>query len=283
VSARRVERQPRTRKPEPPRTPFSYDEISEKDGYSLDITGAEGMGKSHVARTFEGGFAWADTENKADPILKKFRDVYHDTKVVKLKRIKTFDDIRQLVEGAVIDPDISTIVIDSGTHLRPLAAEEWCKENGKDAVYPPTNYAYVNRKIDKVFNLAKDSGKYLVITNRLKDEWIGETTTGRMIRAGYTAFTYDLHLVMQIVWGLTDPKTGRTYFPEYKFARVDKNAFWGIDEQTNLNFAKPYLFEVSFEGIKKELLEPWGKGVPVGKEFETLMEEAKAIVEGKKK
>lgn len=260
---------------------MTFDEVGTEPWFTLDVTSGEGLGKSHLARTFQGAIVWIETPpeaGKSDIVLNKFRKQYGDETKVYFKRALNFNDIRQAIRFGINNPEVKTIVIDSGTHLRRLAAAEWLQETGKNAVHPPTQWQWVNRKIDDAVGEVKKAQKYLVITNRLKNEWIGDSTTGRKIRAGYDPFTYDLHIVMEIVWGLTDPNTGRVHYKERKFAKVTKNAFWGIDEKTNRNYGKPYLFQVDFEGIQKELLKPWGKGVPAGKEFETCLAEAKSLI-----
>lgn len=240
----------------------------EKLRFNIDVCGAEASGKSHFARTFgvTGGICWLETPpewGKADVILNKFKHVYNDDAIVKLKRVKTFDDIRQVARDAIADDEISTVVIDSGTHIRSLAAKEWMAEEsarkGKEvkAVYPSTQWQYPNMKIDDVISEIKEGNKFLVVTNRLHDEWIGDDSTGRQIRHGHKSFTYDFHIVLEIVWGIRN-RAGKVFCKDHRFARVMKNASWGIDEDTNMNYGKPYLFNVTYKGVVEELLVPWG-------------------------
>ena len=261
---------------------IKYDEpIAPEDlAITCDVSGGEATGKSHFARTWPGGLGWIETPpewGKADVILNKFRTLYNDDKIVKLKRVATFDDIRQVCRALIADDDIKTIVIDSGTHLRPLAGIEWCEEEGKDSVYPTTNWQYPNMKIDQLIAEVKRGQKHLVITNRLHDEWVGDASTGRQVRHGHKPFTYDFHVVIQLVFGIR-PKVGGTACKSHRFGRVHKNAFWGIDEDTNLNYGKPYLFKATYNGIMEELANPWGPH-PVQDSLDVCFNEAKALFE----
>lgn len=268
---------------------FSYDTPIEPEDlrFTLDITGTEAMGKSHVGATFPGDIAWIETPEewgKTDPLINKFKYVYKDPKKIYLKRVKTFDDIRQTVASAGADPEVSTIIIDSGTEIRRLAAEEWMREENRKAVFPTTEWQWPNQKIENLIHDIKETGKYIVVTNRKKDEWIGDNTTGRLIRDGYKWITYDFHVVLDLQWGLRGGTqgSGKLELKDYKFAKVKKNGFWGVDEDTNLNYGKPYLFNVTFNGIVEELLKPWGPH-PVSETFDKCVEEAKKWVTSTKK
>lgn len=260
-----------------------YDKpISKADlAMCMDVCGAESMGKSHFAATCPGGLGWIETPQewgKADVIIDKFRTLYNDDKVIKLKRISSFDDIRQTCRALSADDEIRTIIIDSGTHLRPLAGIEWCIEEGKTAVFPTTMWQYPNQKIDQMIAEVRQSKKNLVITNRLHDEWVGETTTGKQIRHGHKPFTYDFHIGFEFVWGIRD-RAGKVHCKSHRFGRVYKNAFWGVDEDTLLNYGKPYLFKTTYQGMVEELVEPWGEGVPVQDTLDVCAAQACALFE----
>ena len=81
---------------------------------------------------------------------------------------------------------------------------------------------------------------------------------------------------VEIVYGIRDSATGKINFPNYRFARVEKNNFFLSDQVRMLNFMKPYLFDVSFEGICEELLNPWHgtEGVKIGEEMATILKDA---------
>ena len=252
-------------------------------GLCVDVCGGAASGKSHFAYTFPGGLGWIETPpewGKVDVLVNKFQKLYKDDKLIKIKRIESFDDIRQTLRAMMLDDEIRTIVIDSGTHLRPLAGVEWCKEEGKSSVFPSTNWQFPNTKIDQLIAEVKRSNKNLVITNRLHDEYIGDSSTGRQIRHGHRPFTYDFHIGFEFVRGLRD-KSGKLFCKDHRFGRVYKNAFWDVDGDTNLNYGKPYLFNTTYDGMMAELFEPWGSGVPVVDSYNVCVEQARALFDPK--
>ncbi len=213
-----------------------YDEISDASFFCADICGREGTGKSHFARTFPGDFIWVETPpefGKASKLLRKFKYVYKDTSNVDLKQAHTFHDIRLCVEDALRRPEIQTIVIDSGSDLRMMAGKEWMMEESKRknkvirAVHPPTQWQYPNAKIDALISSIKEAEKYLVVTNRMKDEYINDNSTGKKIRKGHDPLTYNLHFTLEIRNGVQDSSWKR-HLDGHHFALVHKNFKWGV-------------------------------------------------------
>lgn len=269
----------------------TYDTLPTDLVFCIDITGSEGIGKTHTALTFPGDIVFIDTELKAETVIPKFLP----SKVIKWKTAELWDDVVWAVNDGLKNPNVKTIIFDSGGDLVSLAAEQWCRETGHQSVFPITNYGHVYNKIDALTTAIKKKRKYLVSTSRLKDEWVGDQSTGRRIRDGYKnvelvkfigkyctgktyystlIFPWDLHIALEIVWGLKDDNN-RTWYPERKFGKVNKNNFHGVDGSTGINYGKPYIFDVSFNGIVEELTKPWGKGVPAKETYKRIAEEAK--------
>jgi len=244
---------------------FKPDEFPEGTPFSIEVAGEPDVGKTHFACTFPKPLV-IDTEGKAWIVLKKFGHKYW-------KKVKTFDDIRQAVYWGIDSPEIETIVIDSGADLRELAAREYMEEHGIEQIYPLVLWARVDDKIDELVRAIKDADKYLVVTARMKDEYLGEQKTGRRVRDGYKKFPWDLSMGIIIRFGLEDPKTKKVLWPKHRFGIVTKNNFYGADPKTGRTFQKPVLFDVSFEGVCEELLKPWHgeDGVPIGEEWDTII------------
>ena len=254
-----------------PITPRSYDSIPSDLIYGLDVCGPESIGKTHFALTHPGDISFVDTEQKAETVIPKFLS----KKKINWKSCENWDDVVWTVNDALKNPSVKTIIFDTGADLQSMAAEKWCSENGKKSVYPITQFQHVYSKIDDLSGRIKKARKYLISTSRMKDEWIGDASTGRKIRDGYKRFTWDLHLAIELRYGIPDTNN-KIWFPERRFARVTKNNFWGVDDN-GMQFGKPYLFNVSHDGVKKELLNPWGDGVPVKDQMSKIVDEAKAL------
>jgi|SaaInl8_200m_RNA_FD_contig_71_841023_length_4786_multi_5_in_0_out_0_6 hypothetical protein len=259
--------QPKTPVAQGVRKPFAFDEFPDDPVFSVDITGKQGIGKTHFACTFPKPLIICDTEFKAYTTASKFDGVHW-------KRIKVFDDIRQAVYHAVDNDEIKTVVIDSGADLVSLASEEWCKENNKKSVFPITNYKHVYAKIDELVLLLEESRKWFVSTSRLKDEWVGDTSTGRKIRDGYRKFPWSLSLNLWIRHGIRDKK-GTWFFKDKRFAEVTKNNMFGVDEITQKTEAKPYLFVMSYDGVVEELTKRWEANPLYSERENVCVEESK--------
>lgn len=234
---------------------ITYDKFPKDKVFSVEVFGEPDVGKTHFLATFP-GMALADTENKAWIVMEKFNNE-------KWLKIMNFNDIRRFIMQSVANPEIQTIAIDSGSDLVDLAEAEWLSEHPRrSSVYVPGQgafqYADVYEKIDTLVNLVKSADKYLVVSGRLKDEFApgprGESErTGHRIRDSYKKFPYSLALGIRLVQGITikDQMGTKTHFKDMIFGKVIKNNFIARRVQ------KPYLFDVSYEGIKRELLEPY--------------------------
>jgi len=249
--------------------------------FSIDITGDEGIGKTHLACTFPKKVILCDTEFKAHTVVKKHKGVLW-------KKIRTFNDFRQAVETAIADPEINTVVIDSGGDLVELAGLEWNSEGttaqGKPRNYsfPISNYKYAYRKIDELVLDLEEARVNFVATSRLKDEWINDTNTGRRIRDGYKKFPWSLTFAIRLQYGLQDSKS-KWHHRTRVFGKVIKSNFQGTDQAIGITHRKPYLFATNHQGIIDELMTPWGDGVPLEKAGDIIAEQAGKWIEGLKK
>ena len=196
------------------------------------------------------------------------------------KRVIYFDYIRQGIEWGISNPDIKTIVIDSAAELSDLAEAEWLKETGKDRVYPMVLWGQIYDKIDPLIQRVVDAKKYLVTTSRLKDEYIGDTKTGRRVRDTYKKLPWNLSMAVELTYGIRD-KQGRMHYDDHKFGKVIKNNFFGVDIRTGTTTQKPYLFDISYEGVCNEMLKPWNgkEGVKTNDAMAKIIEEAKAWID----
>jgi len=217
----------------------------------IEISGEFDYGKTHLACTFPNP-AFADTEQKAWIVLEKFNNP-------RWFPVKTFQDFRDFVAICEKSDDIQTIVIDSGSDLVDLAYKEHVEVDRRPTY--PIYYAYgkIYEKIDTLVSRIKLTGKHFVVTSRLKDEYVVKDfdregnpiyeKTGRRLRDGYKKFPWNLEILLRLEKGV---KIGdKVYYPERIFGRVIKNNFLGHNER------KPFLFNVSYQGIVDELLKPY--------------------------
>lgn len=260
--------------------PFVADALPSSKIFSIEIIGEPDFGKTHFGATFPKAL-FLDTEKKADIVLEKFPNVGH-----LWKKVSSWDDFRDAVDWVCTQPDIKTVIIDNDDDIQDLAIEKWSSEHGgkKPIAFDAHGgvitvlYAQVYKLIDDLKTDIENAGKYLVCTCRLKDEYIANINTGRRIRDGYKKFPWSLKMAVWIKNGIFDRKTGQVMFKQYKFGEVVKNNYWGIDMKKTppVTFQKPYVFDISYEGICEEMLKPWGgnEGISLAQANEQILKEA---------
>lgn len=229
--------------------PFKWsdpEDAYKKKKISIEISGEQGIGKTHLACSFPKP-AFLDTEHKGYVVLRKFAN----------KRwfpAKNMQDARRFVEACLEDPEIETIVWDSGTDIQDWAEQELLAETGKlptDNIWPRVQYKQVYRKIDEqVFKIVgsteEEIKKNFIVTARVKDEYLNDQKTGRAIRDGYKKTPYQLQLMIQLEKGIR-AYDGSLMLPQYIFGKVVKNGYIAP------HLSKPYLINCTYEGILKEL------------------------------
>jgi len=223
-----------------------------------------------MALTFPNA-AVCDTEHKAYVVMRKFGN----------KRwfpATSMEELRLFVDTCLSDPNIETVVIDSGSDVQDWAEQEYIAEKGVNAIYPQVEYKKVYRKIDEITYKVIDGGKNLVLTSRVKDEWIADSKTGRLIRDSYKKYPFQLQLIIMLEKGIRDYK-GVLHFKDYVFGRVIKNGYAGT------TFSKPYLINCSYQGILDELMEPYFEAGETEEDrkdkWEQMITEAEKAIRGR--
>jgi len=248
-------------------------QFPEKKVFSIEYFGESEMGKTHNALTYP-SVAICDTisEGEVWQVAEKF-----DNK--KVMRASKFDDIRRFVQYCVTNPKIESVAIDSGADLREMAEAEYLgvtpdqllvmKRGDKvKSVYSPSHggveYRHVNNKIDALVEKVKRAKKFLIVTSRVRDEYVQREVegqnrfikSGKKIHDGYRKFTYGygLSVRVRLVNGIEDDE-GKTHFVDRFFGKVIKNRF--IPKRVQ----KPYFFDSTYQGLVEngELFEVWCK------------------------
>jgi hypothetical protein len=135
--------------------------------------------------------------------------------------------------------------MDSASDLLQFAETEYLAESKKEKIYPLVLWAKVYEKPDFIFNKIRQFGFNAVFTQQLKEVYRNEKATGEYMPAGYKKIPYRVDIHLQFQKGIE--YQGATYYPEIIVAQVLKDC-WNKPEAT-----KPYLVDVSYEGIFNEL------------------------------
>lgn len=225
-----------------------FDEIPAKEPIVVGIAGPQGHGKTHFINTFPTPVI-ADTEGRAHIVMKKFKDKKNYRKITKdMKNIR--ETIGMMKNN--LCPDESkrntfTFALDSESDFQQMAEAEWLKEAKKDKVYPLVLWAKVYDKMDAVFDKIREFGFNAVFTQQLKEIYVNEKATGEFMPKGYKKLPYRVDIWLQLQKGVEFE--GELYYPEIVVAKVLKDC-WHKPEE-----AKPFLVDVSYDGIFNELKE----------------------------
>ena len=162
----------------------------------VEIIGDPATGKTHASLQFPNPFL-IDTTPKMEalPIVMKLHKDWRERYV----NVRDWKMLERAVDSA-LQREFKTIVFDTSVDLQRLAAEEWCRQHGKERVYPITLYGQVRQLVDNVINKIVSYGRNIVFTSQLRDEYIDGQKTGRKERDGYKKLPYfcDIELLVKL-------------------------------------------------------------------------------------
>jgi hypothetical protein len=184
--------------------PFSgYSQGKPPDVVVVDIAGREGSGKTHMALTSTKP-AICDTERKAFRILDK--GIGNASKHFSPS---DWNDVVAFTEHVLKDSEVETVVFDTLKELEEMAhrdtLEELSRDRGKkvDSLYSrdagAVQYKYVNERIENLIKRLRVVGKSVIFTSRMKDEYVDNQKTGRLIRDGWNKMPYYADFCVQAV------------------------------------------------------------------------------------
>jgi hypothetical protein len=157
------------------------------------IAGREGSGKTHLACTMNelGPVYLLDTEYRAQIVTTKFQNV-------KFALTRNFVDMIVAVKHILKHQQPGTIVIDSGSDLQTFAEIEYLERSEKEKVGMPWNWSEVWRLCNAIIDDVKFSqGFHLVVTARVKEEYVNEHATGQLVPRIYSTLPYKADIVLQ--------------------------------------------------------------------------------------
>lgn len=217
----------------------------------VEVIGEAAAGKTHLSCIFSKPAVLDTTPKKESYVI--LRKLYPDWKR-RHHPIRSLEDVRTALKFIKTAPnDFKTVVVDTSADLRDLASKEYLDEKRKagkerESVMP-REYKWVNEKVDAIIDEVQSELKLnLVFISQMKDEWVGDKSTGRRIRRGYPSanFQADIRLFLQIE-NKVDEKTMKVIPNRYKrTCRVIKNRF---RDQTNEEEWIPVLKELNWKGI----------------------------------
>ncbi len=172
---------------------FAFNEVEENPKTVVLIAGKEGSGKTHLACTMSERetIYLLDTEYRAQIVTRKFKNV-------KFATAKNYKELVVAVKHILTTQPSGTIVIDSISDLQTFAEIEYLDRTKKESVYPIFNWGDVYALCNAVIDDIKFSGKFnLVLTARVKEEYIGDKPTGKMLPRVYSSMPYKADIILQ--------------------------------------------------------------------------------------
>lgn len=175
------------------RDTFSFHTPEEEPKLLVLLAGREGTGKTHLACTMNelGPVYLIDTEYRAQIVTRKFQNV-------RLALAKNYLEIVVAVKHILKYQPPGTIIIDSGSDLQTFAEIEYLERTEKEKVGMPWNWAEVWRLCNALIDEIRSSQRFnLVVTARVKDEYVNEKPTGQLIPRIYSTLPYKADIVLQ--------------------------------------------------------------------------------------
>ncbi len=158
------------------------------------IHGQQGQGKTHLACSISTSSKkpvyFLDSEGKGSIVTAKFDNI-------KYAQFRTWEDLF-VSSVAVSKLDPGWLIIDSASDMQTYACEDYLEETKRDKIYPIFEWTNVFQRMDSVMNLLKQKGFGLIMTARMKDEYVGDQTTGKKVPRIYNRIPYDVDLVLSL-------------------------------------------------------------------------------------
>ena len=192
--------------------------------YSARITivgGKDGSGKTLFCFNHplaKKGF-FIDLENRYKDILKYHplitKEQYSNCLILDknydVDNVKSFKKIFATVTKLINNPKIELIVIDGISDLRKYAADKYCQENDKSAVFGPGPWGEVNNEVKKVlyrlFNYARVMGKTVILT-----AWIVNDYDEKNMKTGKTSFDVKPFISSRVDETISVKRVGMKFF-----------------------------------------------------------------------
>ena len=179
-------------------------DTSDKRGLIVSIEGDPNVGKTHFGFTAPGPIAVFDFDEGTSGVVKKFPNKTIFTRTFRFPIAakveaefdykRAWDDFVNSYMGA-IQSGVRTVFIDTATEMWELVR---LAELGRLQEVPPRFYSTVNNYWREVISRARSADIILVLSNRLKDEYVGNAKTGGKVLAGNKDTHYDVDVALSL-------------------------------------------------------------------------------------
>lgn len=158
-------------------------------------------GKTHWAlHTFPGPVYVVETERRYYVPMEAAIGAGKD---VRIAECSSFEDIDRAVHDVLDDSKgvtgcPGTVVFDSASDLLAWAEERFLRVTRQDKIYPKVVWARVYSMIDRLIEMLRLRGFYVVFLCREKEEYRDDKLTGRLTHEGYKRLPFKSDVVLRM-------------------------------------------------------------------------------------
>ena len=174
------------------RDAFAWDDPP-PEKYIVVVAGQPGDGKTHLLCTMSeiGQVYVLDSEYRAHLVAKKFQNI-------KIRRVTNYQEMVVAVKYILKYCEPGTIVFDSGSDVQQFAELEYLTRTGKQEVGMPYNWGEVYWLCNAIIeDIRRDGRFHLALSARVKEEYINDKSTGRLIPKLYSNLPYKADVSLQ--------------------------------------------------------------------------------------
>jgi len=161
----------------------------------LSLKGPPKSGKTYWGLAAPGPIAHFDSDWASESAREKFaaeKEIYrYEIKTAReieitnsgpnIEAEEEYNKFREAYYACLRDPGIRTVFGDTGTEIWELLRLAFF---GRLTQVPPMKYAPANEEYRKLIRAAYDTDKNLILTHRVKDEYVGDMGSGTSVRTG---------------------------------------------------------------------------------------------------
>jgi hypothetical protein len=174
----------------------------------LSIQGPEKVGKTHLALSAPKPLAYFNLDFRTEGVIERFAD--QDIQVIDIEydlenegEAEVYMEVLNKFHNAYsyATRHFKTVVEDTATEVWELMR---LAHLGKRTQVMPHHYVQVNTAFRQHVREAEKAGINLVMIHKLKEEWVNNSNTGRLIRDGFKGMNY-LAQTLVDCWKHLDP------------------------------------------------------------------------------
>jgi len=161
------------------------------------ISGEPGSGKTHLALTIakEMRVYFLDSENRGEIVANK--SPYK--KNILYKPVSSYEEVREAL-GYIykVEKEPVAILYDSGTDIQHFAELHYKEVSKVEKIYPKVNWSHIYDLMDNVIIPIRRSPHFLIVTSRMKEEYINDSPTGKKTIKIYSRLPYWADVILEL-------------------------------------------------------------------------------------